>query len=77
MTERPRFLDRPVLVLAVCGTLVSLLVHVGNWAYSGSILPRCAPTDEEAYCTSIWVLALLTLAPPIIVLLILARDRIR
>ena len=77
MIERPRFLDRPALVLAVCGTLVSLLVHVGGWAYSGSVLPRCAPTDEQADCTSIWVLAVLTLAPPIILLLIVVRDRIR
>jgi len=77
MIERPRFLDRPALVLAVCGTLVSLLVHVGGWAYSGFVLPRCAPTDEQAYCTSIWVLAVLTLAPPIILLLIVVRDRIR
>lgn len=77
MIERPQFLDRPGLVLAVCGTLVSLLIHIGGWAYSGHLLPRCAPSDAQAYCAFIWALTGLTLSPPLILLLIYMRGRLR
>lgn len=77
MIERPHFLDRPVFVLAVCGTLISILIHVAGWAYSGSVLPQCAASDRQAYCASIWLLAALTLVPPAGLLAILVRDRSR
>lgn len=75
MSQRPHFLDRTGLILAVAGTLFGLLVHVGGWAYSGSILPGCAPSDSTSYCASIWIFSALTLMPPVILLFMLLRDR--
>ncbi len=75
MIHRPHFLDRTGLVWAVAGTLTSLLVHVGGWAYSGAIVPRCAPSDSTLFCASVWVLFTLTLVPPAMLLLILMSDR--
>jgi hypothetical protein len=76
MRERSHFLDRPALVFAVVGAGVSFSIWYMVWELSGSFLPGCAPSDSPAYCASVWTVWAMTLVPPVILLIMLVRDRL-